>query len=111
MFCLKSYYTLFTNLETNVPPDIPTKHSTMNNKNDPADIKPMEEGKGNSEIAYFFLDLLFLLGNPRRSMTLIDTELEPPCITKSKYPFKVVDHSGNKETKIEKSIVHLDRTS
>ena len=65
MFCLKSYYTLFTNLETNVPPDKATKHAAYDKAGDPVDIKPVEEGKGNSEIAYFFLDLLFLLGNPR----------------------------------------------
>lgn len=41
MFCLKSYYTLFTNLEN--------------------DKESLPEGVNSvSEIAYFFLDLLFL---------------------------------------------------
>ena len=51
MFCLKSFYTLFTNLENNVP-DKPEIHK--------------------SEIAYFFLDMLYLLGNPKESVTICD---------------------------------------
>ena len=42
MFCLKSYYSLFTNLTTE-------KNVTL----------------GKSEMAYFMLDLLFLLGDPK----------------------------------------------
>lgn len=42
MFCLKSYYSLFTNLSTE-------KNVTL----------------GKSEMAYFMLDLLFLLGDPK----------------------------------------------
>jgi hypothetical protein len=51
MFCLKSYYSLFTNLSIN--PD----HTTYCQK---------------SEMAYFMLDLLFLIGDPKKSLTLLD---------------------------------------
>ena len=49
MFCLKSYYSLFTNLCV---------------ENDSRIQK--------SEMAYFMLDLLFLLGDPKQSLTLLD---------------------------------------
>lgn len=52
MFCLKSFYSLFTNLT----------------------IDP-NKSLGKSEMAYFMLDLLFLLGDPRHSTTLLDD----PC--------------------------------
>lgn len=51
MFCIKSFYTLFTNLENDADP---------------------KRNIQQSEIAYFFLDLLFLMGNPRESTTLCD---------------------------------------
>ena len=51
MFCLKSYYSLFTNLTI----DPENRHSCQR-----------------SEMAYFMLDLLFLLGDPMRSTTLLD---------------------------------------
>ena len=51
MFCLKSYYSLFTNLAID--------------ENNP-------QGCQKSEMAYFMLDLLFLLGDPRTSITLTD---------------------------------------
>ena len=49
-FCLKSYFSLFTNLV----------------------IDPSNTNIGKSEMAYFMLDLLFLLGDPKQSLTLID---------------------------------------
>ena len=51
MFCLKSYYSLFTNM--NIDPD---------------NILSCQR----SEIAYFMLDCLFLLGDPMKSTTLLD---------------------------------------
>lgn len=53
MFCLKSYYSLFTNLS----------------------IEPSEYS-GKSEMAYFMLDLLFLLGDPKQSTTLLDDHVQ-----------------------------------
>ena len=50
MFCLKSYYSLFTNMT----------------------IDPENQYCDKSEMAYFMLDLLFLLGDPRHSKTLLD---------------------------------------
>ena len=49
-FCLKSYFSLFTNLV----------------------IDPENTSIGKSEMAYFMLDLLFLLGDPKQSTTLLD---------------------------------------
>ena len=49
-FCLKSYFSLFTNLT------IETTHTNI----------------GKSEMAYFMLDLLFLIGDPHKSSTLLD---------------------------------------
>mmetsp|Transcript_29028 Transcript_29028/g.35984 ORF Transcript_29028/g.35984 Transcript_29028/m.35984 type:complete len:174 (-) Transcript_29028:2309-2830(-) len=49
-FCLKSYFSLFTNLV----------------------IEPQNTSIGQSEMAYFMLDLLFLLGDPKQSTTLLD---------------------------------------
>ena len=49
-FCLKSYFSLFTNLT------IETESTNI----------------GKSEMAYFMLDLLFLLGDPHKSTTLLD---------------------------------------
>ena len=51
MFCLKSYYSLFTNLTA-----------------DPS----LKDHVQKSEMAYFMLDILFLLGDPRESVTLLD---------------------------------------
>ena len=58
MFCLKSYYSLFTNLSIDATQD--------NSK---------------SEMAYFMLDLLFLLGNPKQSTTLLDAPSEDGLFT------------------------------
>ena len=49
MFCLKSYYSLFTNLSIEAT-----------------------ETLGKSEMAYFMLDVLFLMGDPKKSETLLD---------------------------------------
>ena len=49
LFCIKSFYCLFTNLETDV-----TNRCQK------------------SEMAYFMLDLIFLLGDPRTSTTIMD---------------------------------------
>ena len=78
MFCLKSYYTLFTNLES--------KTAT---------------GGSSNEIAYFFLDMLFLLGNSKRSMTICDMDIGPPCLTGCMYELN--------DKVLQK--VYLDRTS
>ena len=58
MFCLKSYYSLFTNVSIN--------ENMLCEK---------------SEIAYFMLDLLFLLGDPRRSATVLDDPTTPSNFT------------------------------
>ena len=53
MFNIKSFYTLFTNMENEPNPELDVKQS---------------------EIAYFFLDMLFLCGNPRESYTFCDMD-------------------------------------
>ena len=58
MFCLKSYYSLFTNL---------TIEAT--------------DTCGKSEMAYFMLDLLFLLGDPKQSTTLLDDHVQDGLFT------------------------------
>ena len=67
MFCLKSYYTLFTNLQ-----------------NETGDNDKIHK----SEISYFFLDMLYLLGNPKESMTICDQDSEPKCETAGIYTTK-----------------------
>ena len=52
MFCLKSYYSLFTNLSI----------ESETNKNIVQKYEP----------AYFMLDLLFLIGDPTKTTTLLD---------------------------------------
>ena len=51
MFCLKSFYSLFMNLSID-----------------------LDENKSiqKSEMAYLMLDLIFLLGDPKQSTTLLD---------------------------------------
>ena len=80
MFCLKSFYTLFTNLE-NVP--------------------NAKQGIQSSEIAYFFLDFLYLLGNPKESLTVCDIGSDNKLQVGSMVP--------TKDGRLEK--VHIDRTS
>ena len=54
MFCLKSYYSLFTNLQID---------------------EQNTDGCQKSEMAYFMLDLLFLIGDSKRSSTIFDNPL------------------------------------
>ena len=64
-FCLKSYFSLFTNLV----------------------IDPTNTNIGKSEMAYFMLDLLFLLGDPKQSLTLIDDPInDGPFLVNESYP-------------------------
>ena len=53
MFCLKSYYSLFTNLSIEATDTL-----------------------GKSEMAYFMLDVLFLMGDPKQSVTLLDDPVQ-----------------------------------
>lgn len=55
MFCLKSYYSLFTNLEI---------------KDESNEVEAKKCNK--LEIAYFMIDLLFLIGDPKKSKTMLD---------------------------------------
>ena len=55
-FCLKSYYSLFTNLTV--------------------DSDSEAEQERRSEMAYFMLDILFLLGDPKTSTTMMDDSRE-----------------------------------
>lgn len=55
MFCLKSYYSLFTNLTTDAS---------------------LKDHVQKSEMAYFMLDILFLLGDPKQSITLLDDPVQ-----------------------------------
>ena len=93
MFCLKSYYSLFTNLS----------------------IAPASEnqqgGCQKSEMAYYMLDILFLLGDPKESLTIMDDPLVDGR-------FNVGEHYPpleriNKKTLAEcpETMVRLDRTS
>ena len=58
MFCLKSFYSLFTNLSVESKQISPTVQ------------KPCQQ----SEMAYFMLDLLFLIGDSKNSTTLMDDQ-------------------------------------
>ena len=60
MFCLKSFYSLFTNLSVDPMPISPTVSKVCEK----------------SEMAYFMLDLLFLIGDSKHSHTLIDNPIE-----------------------------------
>ena len=80
MFNIKSYYTLFTNMENEPNPS---------------------EGILASEIAYFFLDMLFICGNPRESFTMCEIDCD------KKYEVGSISTSmEGRETK-----VNIDRTS
>ena len=96
MFCLKSYYSLFTNIT----------------------IDPECQVCDKSEIAYFMLDLLFLFGDPKRQTTLLDepfidndsnvgeTFTEPSIYSPDLQKFRQESPHEYAETK-----VRIDRTS
>ena len=67
MFCLKSYYSLFTNLSVDGNRAIDGTYSKQD-----ANSTGRNSHIQNSEMAYFMLDLLFLLGDPKQSTTLLD---------------------------------------
>ena len=89
MFCLKSYYSLFTNLQ----------------------IEQTTEGHSKSEMAYFMLDMLFLLGNPRQSETLRDDPTEDGMFNVGETipPLERVKPKLRQDLK--ETRVRLDRTS
>lgn len=96
ILCLKNFNCLFSSMESH--PSTPLT--------DPSQSKGKNQ-LGRKEIAYTMLDLLFLLGNPRKSATLLD----PPIIRKNE--------AGLEEVIIEKEVgglykdqvVALDRTT
>lgn len=89
MFCLKSYYSLFTNLVVN------PEHAQI----------------GKSEMAYFMLDLLFLLGDPKTSTTLLDNSNEDGIFNVN----ESIPRSPRVQEKVWQSypetLVRIDRTS
>lgn len=88
MFCLKSYYSLFTNLSIDATAD--------NSK---------------SEMAYFMLDLLFLLGDPKQSTTLLDAPSEDgPFIVGEAVPQLERVSKKTKADNVE-TRVRIDKTS
>ena len=93
MFCLKSFYSLFTNL-------------TIDKNN-----------KGNlekSEMAYFMLDLLFLLGDPKKATTLLDEQQDrdSQLVVGETIPVLVkTDKKKAQDEDISENRVRIDRTS
>jgi len=92
MFCLKSFYSLFTNVAI-----------------DPSNVNECDK----SEMAYFMLDLIFLLGDPRQSKTLIDDpDATGEFIVGEAIPFNdsKLKKQMEEELKDERK-VRIDRTS
>ena len=93
MFCLKSFYSLFTNL-------------TIDKNN-----------KGNlekSEMAYFMLDLLFLLGDPKKATTLLDEQQDrdSQLVVGETIPVLVkTDKKKAQDEDVSENRVRIDRTS
>lgn len=88
MFCLKSYYSLFTNLQVD-------PHAQI----------------GKSEMAYFMLDLLFLLGDSTTSTTLLDNSLEDGVFNVNESIPKLARVTDKVWERNTEPRVRIDRTS
>ena len=89
LFCLKSYYNLFTNLS----------------------IEKNEREGSASEMCYFMLDLLFLLGSPRESTTLRDDVLNDGEFTVGETIPSMERVNVKQRAKLSEKKVRIDRTS
>ena len=88
-FCLKSYFSLFTNLV----------------------IDPTNTSIGKSEMAYFMLDLLYLMGDPKQSLTLLDNPTEDgPFLVNETIP-KLPRVNKRVYCEFPEKRVRVDRTS
>lgn len=88
MFCLKSYYSLFTNLSTE-------KNVTL----------------GKSEMAYFMLDLLFLLGDPKQSTTLLEDAQDGQFTVGENIPTQIRHNDKKIKFDSKETLVRIDKTS
>ena len=91
MFCLKSYYSLFTNLSID--------------KDENSSIQK-------SEMAYLMLDLIFLLGDPKQSTTLLDDPIQDGSFNVGEViPQLDRPNSRSKSCNRGEERVRIDRTS
>jgi len=106
MFCLKSYYSLFTNLSVDGNRAIDGTYSKQD-----ANSTGRNSHIQNSEMAYFMLDLLFLLGDPKQSTTLLDDSKNNGLYKVNEPIPDFMKQSKSSSDANPERLVRIDRTS